>query len=99
MGGSDKPESRVSLRGANCLPRHLEPKLCGNGRTTRRHVRAVFGHQGNGGVQGFVLKHGACPLLIISDYIDHLALTQGFTYLNKIKYSLTPLALAMLACL
>ena len=35
----------------------------------------------------------------ISDYIDHLALTEGFTYLNNVKYSLTSLALAMLACL
>ena len=48
---------------------------------------------------GFVPKRGACPPLIISDYIDHLALTQGFTYLNNLKYSLTSLALAVLACL
>ena len=48
---------------------------------------------------GFVPKRGACPpLIIISDYIDHLALTQGFTYLNNLKYSLTSLALARLAC-
>ena len=40
-----------------------------------------------------------CPQLIFSDYIDHLALTQGFTYLNNLKYSLTPLALAKLASL
>ena len=44
-------------------------------------------------------KLGACPPLNISDYIDHLPLTQGFTYLNNLKYSLTSLALAMLACL
>ena len=37
--------------------------------------------------------------MIISDYIDHLALTQGFTYLKNLKYSLTSLALATLACL
>ena len=42
---------------------------------------------------------GACPPLIISDYIAHFALTQGFTYLNNLKYMLTSLALAMLACL
>ena len=60
VGGSNKPESRVSPRGANCLPRHLEPRLCGNGGTTRRHVRAVFGHQGHEGLQGFVPKRGAC---------------------------------------
>ena len=48
---------------------------------------------------GFVPKRGACPPLIISDDIDHLALTYGFTYLNNQKYSLTSLALAMLACL
>ena len=99
MGGSDKPDSRVSPRGANCLPWHLEPRLCGNGGTTRRQVRAVFGHQGHEGLQGFVPKRGACPPLIISDYIDHLELTQGFTYLNSLKYSLASLALAMLACL
>ena len=98
-GSSDKPESRVSPCGANCLPRHLEPRLCGNGGTARRHVRAVFGHQGHEGLQGFVPKRGACPPSIIFDYIDHLALTQGFTYLNNLKYSLTPLAFAMLACL
>ena len=79
VGGSDKPRLRVSPRGANCLSRHLEPRLCGNGGTARRHVRAVFGHQGHEGLQGFVPKHGACPPLITSDYIDHLALTQGFT--------------------
>ena len=62
-------------------------------------MRAVFGHQGHEGLQGFVPKRGACPPLIISDYIDHLALTQGFTYLNNLKYSFTSLALAMLACL
>ena len=62
-------------------------------------MRAVFGHQGREGLQGFVLKRGACPPLVLSDYMDHLALTQGFTYLNKLKYSLTSLALAMLACL
>ena len=84
MGGSDKPESRVSPRGANCLPRYCEPRLCGNGGTTKRHVRAVFGHQGHEGAQGFVPKSGACPPLIISDYIDHLALRQGFTYLNNL---------------
>ena len=45
-------------------------------------------------------KRGACSPLVISDYIDHLALlTQGFTYLNNLKYSLKSLALAMLACL
>ena len=44
-------------------------------------------------------KRGACPPLIISDYIDHLALTQRFTYLNNLKYTLTPLALALFACL
>ena len=44
-------------------------------------------------------KRGACTPLIISDYIDHLALTQVFTYLNNLKYSLTSLALAMLSCL
>ena len=45
-------------------------------------------------------KRGACPPLIISDYVDRLALTQGFTYyLNNLKYSLTSLAFAMLACL
>ena len=44
-------------------------------------------------------ERGACPPLNISDYIDHLALTQGFTYLNNLRYSLTSLALAMLACL
>ena len=99
MGGSDKPESRVVSRGANCLPRHLELRLCGNGGTTRRHVRAAFGHQGHKGLQGFVPKRGACPPLIISDYIDHLALTKGFTYLNNQKYSLTSLALTMLASL
>ena len=62
-------------------------------------MRAVFGHQGPEGLQGFVPKRGACPPLIISDYIDHLALAQGFTYLNNLKYSLTSLALAVLACL
>ena len=98
MKGSNKPESRVSSGGANCLPRHLEPRLCGIGGTTRRHVRALFGHQGPEGLQGFVPKRGACPPLIISYYIDHLALTQGFTYVNNLKYSLTSLALAMLAC-
>ena len=99
VGGSDKLESRVSPRGVNCLPRHLQPRLCGNGRTTRRHVRAVLRHQGHGGLQGFVHKRGACPPLINSDYIDHLALTQGFTYSNNLKYSLASLALAMSACL
>ena len=44
-------------------------------------------------------KRDACPPLIISEYIDHLALTQGFTCLNNLEYSLTSLALAMLACL
>ena len=44
-------------------------------------------------------KRGACPQYIISDYINHLALTQGFTYPNNVKYSLTFLALAMLVCL
>ena len=49
-------------------------------------------------------KRGASPPLIISDYIDHLALThlaltQGLTYINNLKYSLASLALAMLACL
>ena len=48
-------------------------------------MRAVFGHQGHEGLQGFVPKRGACPPLIISDYIDHLALTQGFTYLKQPK--------------
>ena len=44
-------------------------------------------------------KRGACPPLITSDYIDHLAFTQGFTFLlNNLKYSSTSLALAMLAC-
>ena len=46
---------------------------------------------------GFVPKRGACPPLILFDYIDHLALTQGFTYLNNPKYSWTSLALAILA--
>ena len=99
VGGSDKPESRVSPRGNNCLPGHPDPRLCGNGGTTRRHVRAVFGHQGHGGLQGFVHNRSACPPLIISNCIDHLAMTQGFTYLNNLKYSLTFLALALLACL
>ena len=99
VGASDKPESRVSPRGANCVPRHLEPTLCGHVGTTRRHMRAVFGHQRHEGLQGFVPKRGVCPPLIISDYIDHLALTKGFTYPNNLKYSLTWLALAMLACL
>ena len=99
MEGSEKPASGVSSRGANCLPRHLEPRLCGNGGTTRRHVRAVYGHQGHEGLQGFVPKRGACPPLIFSDYIDHLALTQRFTYLNNLKYRLTSLARAMLSCL
>ena len=44
-------------------------------------------------------KRGACPPSIISDYIDHLVLTQGFTYLKNPKYSLPSLALAILACL
>ena len=69
MGGSDEPESSVSSRGANCLPRHLGPRLCENGGTTRGHVRAVFGHQGHEGLQGFVPKRGACPPLIICDII------------------------------
>ena len=99
MGGSDKPESRVFPRGANGLPWHLESRMCGNGGTTRRHVRAVFEHQGHEGLQGIVPKRGACPPLNFSDYIDHFALMQGFTYLNNLKYSLTSLALAMLACL
>ena len=47
----------------------------------------------------FVPKRGACPPLIISDYIDHLALTQGFTHLNNLKHSLTSLALETLAFL
>ena len=46
-----------------------------------------------------MFKRGACPPLVISDYIDHLASTQGFTYPNNLKYGLTSLALAMLACL
>ena len=76
MGGSDKPEPHVSSCGANCLPRHLEPRLlCGNGGTTRRHVRAVLGHQGHEGFQLFVLKRGGCPPMIVFDYIDHLAST------------------------
>ena len=44
-------------------------------------------------------KRGACSPLIISEYIDHLALTKEYTYLNNLKYSLTSLAFAMLACL
>ena len=44
-------------------------------------------------------NRGAGPSLIIFDYIDRLALALGFTYLNNPKYSLTSLALAMLACL
>ena len=78
MGGSDKPESRVSPRGVNCLPRHFEPRLCRNVETTRRLVRVVFGHQGHEGLQGFVPTRGASPPFIISDYIDHLALTKAF---------------------
>ena len=62
-------------------------------------MRAVFGHQGHEGLQGFVSERGACPPLIISDYVDHFALTQGFTYLNNLKYSLTSRALAILTCL
>ena len=62
-------------------------------------MRVVFGHQGLEGLQGFVPKRGVGPPLVISDYVEHLALTQGFTYLNNLKYSLTSLALAMLACL
>ena len=62
-------------------------------------MRAVFGHQGHEGVERFVPKRGACLPLIISDYIDHRALTREFRYLNNLKYSLTSLALAMLACL
>ena len=98
VGGSGKPESRISPCGTNCLPRHLEPRLCGNGGTFRRHVRSVFGHQGHEGLQGFVPKRGACPPLIISDYVDHPALTLGLTYLN-LKYSLTSLAVGYLASL
>ena len=44
-------------------------------------------------------KRGACPPLIIPDCIDHLVLKQGLTYVNNLNYSLTSLALAMLACL
>ena len=44
-------------------------------------------------------KRGACPPLPFSDCIDHLALTQRFTYVNNREYSLKSLALAMLACL
>ena len=45
-------------------------------------------------------KRGACPtLLVFFDYFDHLATTQGFTYVNNLKYSLTSLALALLASL
>ena len=50
-------------------------------------------------LQGFVPKRGACLPLVAADYIDHLALTEGFTYLNNLKYSLTFLVFAMLACL
>ena len=62
-------------------------------------MRAVLGHQGHEGITGFVPKRGACPPLNIFDYIERLALTQGFTYLNNPKYSLSSLALEMLACL
>ena len=61
-------------------------------------MRTVLGHQGHEGLQGFVPKRGACQPLIISNYIDHLALRQGFTYLINLKNSLTSLALAMFAC-
>ena len=92
LGSSDIHESRVSPRGANCLQRHLEPGLYGNSGSTKRHVRAVFGHQGHEGLQCVVPKRGPCPPLIISYYIDHLALTQRFTYLNNLKYRFTSLA-------
>ena len=44
-------------------------------------------------------RHGAYSPFIISDYIDHLELTKAFFILNNLKYSLTSLALAILACL
>ena len=53
--------------------------------------------KGHEGLQGFVPKRGGCLPLFFSDYIDHLALTKGFTYLNNLKYSLTSLVFAMLA--
>ena len=62
-------------------------------------MRAVFGHQGHEGLQGFVPKRGACPPLINSDYIDYLCNDARIYIPKQLEVQFDNLALAMLACL